>query len=458
MATWTGGPWKMIRLPEYFDRYAKDRQFTSRNEIGLASMLTINSIAQSMPDYDQPEPSIYPLNKTMGYHDAIGGNYRPTDKILREDIGSPATLSDYLMMGDLYSNQSYRAIFEAANKVRPRNSGTHIWKINAAWPGFMWQLFDWYLRPNAGYYSMRSALKPLHVQFSADDFYIQVVSTLAEAKNGLKVHAKIIDLQGKTVAESDHKVDVGPDQTISIGALPEIVKDGKTYIVSLDLLDSQGKLLDHTATWAGKDAKWQGLLTAPLATVITKVMEQSEKNGETTYLVRVTNSSPVPAIQVWLEILQGKQGKEILPCFWTDNAFTLLPGEQRDVKVSFRKSELNGIEPHLMIEGWNVNTKEISIKKNTNVSLSLKLSDLSLSPDKKSLLFTAEQSGPVGTRHTTWSIALSIDGVFSRLVHINTKGGNKTRITIPVSSLGDINIEAKELSLTGMQTISCPLK
>jgi hypothetical protein len=26
----------------------------------------------------------------------------------------------------------------------------------------MWELFDWYLHPNSGYYGMKEALKPIH--------------------------------------------------------------------------------------------------------------------------------------------------------------------------------------------------------------------------------------------------------------------------------------------------------
>ena len=90
----------------------------------------------------------------------------PSDKVVREELGEPACLTEYLWMGDVYCNLSYRAIYEAANKVRPRNAGTHIWKINAAWPSVVQQVFDWYLRCNGGYYGMRSACRPLHVQHS----------------------------------------------------------------------------------------------------------------------------------------------------------------------------------------------------------------------------------------------------------------------------------------------------
>ena len=142
----SGGPYWPVRLPEYFRLYARDPLFVAKNEIGLGSMPPINTIVKAIPDQEQPETAWFPLNRTLCYHDATDC-FRVVDKFIREDLGEPCCLAEYLCEGDLYNSQCYRAIFEAANKARPRNAGTHLWKTNAAWPSMMWQVFDWYLRP-----------------------------------------------------------------------------------------------------------------------------------------------------------------------------------------------------------------------------------------------------------------------------------------------------------------------
>ena len=54
-------------------------------------------------------------------------SYYRSDKVVRKNWAS--RLPDRIPVeGDLYSSQCYRAIFEAANKARPRNAGTHLWK------------------------------------------------------------------------------------------------------------------------------------------------------------------------------------------------------------------------------------------------------------------------------------------------------------------------------------------
>ena len=50
----------------------------------------------------------------------------------------------------------------------------------------VWDLFDWHLHTNAGYYQMKEALQPIHVQYSIDNDGIQVVSTQSEVLKGAR--------------------------------------------------------------------------------------------------------------------------------------------------------------------------------------------------------------------------------------------------------------------------------
>ena len=258
--TWSGGPYGLRPLPDYFKKYAGGGQFTSRNEIGLAAPPPINSLTRFFPDWDQPDsvqpvsgspdsvqpvsgpPSPYPspVNQAMGFHGATGHDFRDLDAAIHQTAGATAGLDDYLWVGDLYSGMAYRAISEAANKARPLNAGTTLWKVNAAWPSFMWQLYDWTLRPNAGFYTMKEACKPLHAQESEDDQGLQVVSTLAAARPGLRLRLTLTDAQGRREATDTRPVDVPADATVPVGNLPAIAADGGLHFLCLDLLGPGG--------------------------------------------------------------------------------------------------------------------------------------------------------------------------------------------------------------------------
>lgn len=425
LCVWTGGPWHMIRLPEYFRLYAEDPMFTCRDEIGLLSPPPINSMAKAIPDIAQSVPKWFPWNRDLGYHDAMDHVLKDSDKIIREDLGEPACLTEYLWMGDLYSTLAYRAIYEAANKVRPRNAGTHIWKINAAWPSVVQQVFDWYLRPNGGYYGMRSACQPLHVQSSADDQTIQVVSTLSEARDNLKVRATLVDSTGRTEDSQERAVTAAADATTPAGSLPAVAKDGRLHFVGLDLLDADGRTLDRVVSWTQSGCRFHELMRLPSAEIEACVIEQGEVAGETFYKVSVQNASTVPAVHVWLEVIRGDQGEEVLPCFWSDNALSLLPGERRELTVRFRANTLGDASPHLMVEGWNVKPREWTIADGKPLLLTAHVAtcDIQTAPTGTKLSFTATQDGATGPRWTMWPLPVKVDGSLVRYVHIGLHGG-----------------------------------
>ena len=340
-------------------------------------------------------------------------------------------------MGDLYSNLAYRAIYEAANKARPRNAGTHIWKINAAWPSVTQQVFDWYLRPNGGYYGMRSACRPLHVQHSVDDQTVQVVSTLAEARPNLKVRTTLVDTAGRVEQTQDYTVTAAADATTPVGPLPALVKDGRLHFLALDLLDAEGRQLDRVVTWVQADCRFHELMKLPPAVIDARVTEQSQQDGETLYKVSVRNASSVPAVQVWLEVIRGELGEEILPAFWNDNALTLLPGEQRELTVRFRTNLLAAASPHLVAEGWNVTPRQWAVGDGKAVSLAMEVtgSDVRRDGNVTKLQFTATQRGAAGPRWTTWPVPVKVDGVVARYVRIGLRGGVTSSATLTLANL-----------------------
>jgi hypothetical protein len=58
-------------------------------------------------------------------------------------------------------------------------------------------------------------------------------------------------------------------------------------------------------------------------------------------------------------------GKEILPSFWSDNYFSLLPGESRTVTWSGEKQISPQESFNLRLEGWNVPMKIIALNRGT---------------------------------------------------------------------------------------------
>jgi exo-1,4-beta-D-glucosaminidase len=447
--TYTGGPWHMIRLPQYYKLYGSAKGFESRNEIGLTSVPTINAVAASNPDFHVPDKKSFPLNKSMGYHDAAGFPIKSLYNIMSHDIGMPSSIAEFLKWGDLYNNQTYRTIFEAANKARPRNEGTILWKSNAAWPGFNWQIYDWHLRPNAGYYTMKSACKPLHVQFSHDDGGIQVVSTISQKLTNAAVKAVILSADGKKQIEKQFKADVYANQTVSIDSVKDLINDDSLYFIGLDLVDQTGNIIDRTVTWTQKNTKWHELLSIPTVDVACKLIHKNQINGEIEYSLKIQNISALPVINLMAEITNGAFGKEILPAFWEDNALTMMPHETRNIKVKVRKALITKT-PFLMIEGLNVNPAAWNVTTGKKDSLKIKINDFNIKHEEEKvyLNFSATQPENKGSRITTFPVKLTIDGKLYRYVSVAIKYGMDIsgKITLTPLTPGSHRIQLGDLT------------
>jgi hypothetical protein len=55
-----------------------------------------------------------------------------------------------------------------------------------------------------------------------------------------------------------------------------------------------------------------------------------------------------------LKVVREKSGDRILPVIYSDNYFTLIPGEQRTVQTELKHADTRGERPHMVISGFNV--------------------------------------------------------------------------------------------------------
>ena len=67
--------------------------------------------------------------------------------------------------------------------------------------------------------------------------------------------------------------------------------------------------------------------------------------------MRISNPGSSLAFQVRLELTDGPGGAEVLPVWWEDNYFELLPGESREVRVTYPTA--GHPHPAVEAEAWN---------------------------------------------------------------------------------------------------------
>ncbi|MGB8459741.1 MAG: sugar-binding domain-containing protein [Candidatus Acidiferrum sp.] len=321
-----------------------------------------------------PPDKLWPINEFWDYH-AGGGEFKNihvfTDA-LEKRYGTVKDVSDMAWKSQAMTYEGERAMFEAYGRNKFKSTGIIQWMLNNAWPGLIWHLYDYSLRPAGGYFGSKKALELVHVQFSYDDRSVAIVNGEQKPLKELKVVAKVYDTSMKERFSEEALADVDADGVVRTFKVPEPEGITSTYFLNLQLFSPSGKLISRNFYWLSTkpdvpnfpNSEWyytplsqfadfDALQQLPKATVKAS-MEYSEPGAEPTAHVTVENTGSGLAFLVRLRLLKGKDGAEILPVFWKDNYISLLPGEKREVTVNVRKRDLGVSKPVLAVDGFNV--------------------------------------------------------------------------------------------------------
>jgi exo-1,4-beta-D-glucosaminidase len=87
--------------------------------------------------------------------------------------------------------------------------------------------------------------------------------------------------------------------------------------------------------------------------------EQGSKAG---VRVSVRNPSGSIAFMAHLRVTKGKGGEDVTPILWSDNYFSLLPGEVREVVARYDPADLGDKAAVLEVDGYNVAAQSASVR------------------------------------------------------------------------------------------------
>ena len=143
----------------------------------------------------------------------------------------------------LMNATGYQGTFEAAGHRLNDIGGIMLWKLNAAFPSVVWQVYDWYLEPNAGYYFMQNSCEPLHVQLNALSNVVTVLNRTYRAIPNLTVEADVYGLDSRLLSHQSAAVSLGISDVKESLSLAELLKSAKgVSFVVLNLKDVGGKV------------------------------------------------------------------------------------------------------------------------------------------------------------------------------------------------------------------------
>jgi exo-1,4-beta-D-glucosaminidase len=342
-----------------------------------------------------PPDHLWPVDDVWNYHAGAGSIFKLDlyNHALSSRYGESPSLVDYATKSQASAYDGERAMFEAYIRNRYTMSPTGVltggpatgviqWMLNNAWPSMIWHLYDYFLQPAGGYFGAKKANEPLHIMYSYDDASIVVSNLRQQGYRNVTVRARVLNFDLTEKFSRDLKVNIAPDSVQKLFTIPQL--DGlegvsSTYFVDLRLiylgrtlssnfywLSSKPDVLDWPKSTYYHTPQQQYADLTQLTSLPKIALKVSSASNYSllglTHHVTVENPTPGLAFMVHLRITKGEGGEEIRPVIWEDNYFSLLPGEKRNIYVTYSQKDAGSYpqkdagraKPVIAVTGWNI--------------------------------------------------------------------------------------------------------
>ena len=340
-----GGPYS-VQTPKY---YFKNRATPKlHSELGMPNVVNIESLRQMMP-----ESALWPRALDWGLHDFnLNSNVRISELVSMMDKswGGADNPEDWLTVAQFINYDGYRAIFEAQSKNR---MGILLWMSHPCWPSFVWQTYDYYFDPTAGYFGSKKGAEPMHIQWNAATDNVEVVNYNAGDGRDLTAKVEILNLDGSVQWEKSAQVDSAEDSLVAPIALEYPAGLSPVHFIRLKLTRG-GAIVSVNFYWRSREeGDYRALRSLPKVKLETST--RAGRKGQHWILeTDLKNPSSQPALMVRLKAVRAKSGDRILPAIFSDNYVSLMPGEQRSIQTRLEDADTRGEAPRIVVEGFNV--------------------------------------------------------------------------------------------------------
>jgi len=365
-----GSPYKQVNIMRHYENTASERgsRIDGFNpEYGAPSLPTVECLREMMDEKD-----LWPINKEVwDYSDGNGFHLMTslyTDMV--NEYGESDNIDDFAKKGQLVGAFNYKSIWEVWNYNKLSysdryTSGFLFWYHNPPIRQVCARMWDWSLEPTAALYAAQNACEPLHPQFDYLKNTVSVVNDYYRTFTNYKVTAEVYDLNSKKVLSKEAIVNLPEDgvcENVFMIDFPSGISN--VHFIKLRLLDDKGKEVGSNFYWRS-NSKYKGknTLTGPTTAGFQDLSKMKEVELKVSYTSReennryfveidVINRSEGIAFFTQLQFLDDNN-KPIRPSFYSDNFFSLLPGEKKSIMIETNKGKLPE-KRKLVVKGWNI--------------------------------------------------------------------------------------------------------
>ena len=341
------GPYRALPPKEYFTlENGKDKFHSER---GMPNVMNYESLARTLKAED-----LWPQSNKWGQHDytmegAQGGS--SFNAIIEKGFGTPKNAKEFTELAQWVNYDGYRAMFESRSLNR---KGLLLWMTHPAWPSMVWQTYDYYFEPTAGYFGSMKGNEPLHIQWNSATNQIEVVNYSAGSHPALEATAQLINMDGKVVWEHKAELSSEEDTTKRPFSLEFPKELSAAHFVKLYLREGDKVVSDNFYIRGTEEGNYQAIRQMPKVALRQDVTINKRIDNKWEGSVTLTNPSQTPALMIRINLLGAEDGDQILPVFYSDNYFALLPNESKTVTFRFKDIDTRDTTPKIVVTGYNV--------------------------------------------------------------------------------------------------------
>ena len=341
------GPYRMLPAKEYFTLKTGNDKFHS--ERGMPNVMTYESMLRTF----SPE-GIWPQDNQWGMHDYTREGAQGCtsfNEIIAKGYGEPQSAKEFAELAQWVNYDGHRSLFESRSQNR---KGLLMWMSHSCWPSMVWQTYDYYFEPTAAYFAIKKASEPLHIQWNPATDEVEVVNYSAGTHKGLTAKVQILNMDASVAWEKEATVDSNEDTTNKCIKLAFPANLSKVHFIKMVLTENGKVISDNFYHRSLEENNYQDL--RQLAKVALQSTTTVDKNADGTWsaVSVIENKTSTPALMIRLNVVGSKDGQQLLPVFYSDNYFSLLPGEKKEVRMSWKDEDTRGNEGKVLITGYNV--------------------------------------------------------------------------------------------------------
>jgi mannosylglycoprotein endo-beta-mannosidase len=366
-----GSPYKTVNPMRHYENTASERgsRVDGFNpEYGAPCLPTAECLREMMPEEDlwPIDPMVWDYSDGNGFHQ-MSSLYVD----LVDEYGPSESIDEFAMKGQFVGAMSYKSIWEVWNYNKlgygdRYASGFLFWYHNSPIRQVCGRMWDWSLEPTAALYAAANACEPLHPQFDYLKNTVSVVNDYFTARPDCRLLAEVYDIDSRRVWRKEAVVSLPEDGVVNDVFEIEFPKEiSPVHFIKLRLMDNAGREVGSNFYWRSTSA-YQGAQTmtgpatagfetlADLAPARVSISSETRIENGVHYIdIELGNSGRAIAFFTQLQWLDAR-GKPVRPSFYTDNFFSMMPGEERRITIETEKKDLPAGEYFLTLKGFNL--------------------------------------------------------------------------------------------------------